>query len=355
MQKVVYLIALSIYVVLFVFTNNSLTAQVILEYEAEYSIELDNESFLLPGLQSMTMDKEGNLYYCSLKEVLKFDAEGVFQKKISPIGRGPGEFENLIDCETTNNYLVILSFNEFKVFYFNLSDLSFSHQVKINQVLTKQLATSSDSLFFTLSDSYKTETPPSIVGYNSWKKDERFEIGSVPNLAFVGRVLIYGGITSWRNFVFYTFASYSDIWCYDITTKKIKRYKSSPEYFEQSNEFEVNKLGDNQTKLRGYLFSKSRTVGLYSLNQNMIVQAIDTEYPWENGEFKFDRIKRYLEFWDIKGTKLGTGIKTPKNSILNFTNGNKLYFSSNKGFFENVAKANNGEKVKLMEIYRVIK
>src|SRR5690554_6847320 len=85
-------------------------AQYSLEKGDDYTIKIE-DSFILSGFLKGVMDNEENVFYCDLTRILKFNSDGIFQKEIVPTGKGPGEFQTLIDCNVTENYLVVLPFN----------------------------------------------------------------------------------------------------------------------------------------------------------------------------------------------------------------------------------------------------
>ena len=338
------------------FINPILNAQVSFKNEGSYSIVVDEDRYVLPPLLKAKVDEDGNLFYCDMQMVLKFNPEGVFEKKISPIGRGPGEFEVLIDCDISENYLVVFPFNQFKVIYFNLKDLSFSHEVNVRNIRSRNLAPLNDSTFFLLSDVEREVTKPAISQFgnlNSRVLKER-PIKDTPPMAYVGNTTDGGGIVTDNQYsVYYTYVSYPSVWKYDVLKGETRVFEDTPEYFEKSSIEELNRLKEpnNHLYYGGYMYTKSRTTDLFIFDQSLVLQTIDVGNPWETGSYDRDKVIKYIEVWKDDGEKLHTGLEAPMNLQLAFTLKELMYFKTKTAFSEAASKLNKGDRLTLFEIY----
>tara|TARA_R110002124_G_scaffold134129_1_gene296763 strand:- start:14808 stop:15893 length:1086 start_codon:yes stop_codon:yes gene_type:complete len=353
-KKNTSLIVTSLLMMLFFFQGHA-TAQFSLKKVSSYAIEI-NDDFLLPQLLKGVMDRSGEFYYCDLTTVLKFDNKGVFINKIAPIGRGPTEFETLIDCNVTDSYLVVFPFNEFRVLFFNKSDLTFSHEFSLESNRSRRFTTIDDSLFITFNDVSYQESSKVLSLYDI--EDGYFINSHIdnPEMAYVGNTSNGGGVISTNGEIFYSFISYPGIWKYEIETGSIEYFDEKPDYFKSSevHELEDLKIPNDHRYYRGYMFSKSRSEGIFLLGEDKIVQMIATGNPWESGRFDSSKIRYFLEIWDTNGNKLASKIPTPENSKIAFIKGSSIYFSNKTAFSEESDKLKKGENLELFSVYELI-
>lgn len=335
--------------------NMSSKAQFSINQIGDYSIEINTE-YILPQLLKAVMDEDGNLFYCDLTKVLKFNRNGIFIKELTTNGRGPGEFQTLIDCDVTNNYLIVFPFNEFRVLFYNKTDLKYSHEFSLESFRSRKFTTIRDSLFITFNDVSFGESSKALSFYDINIKHFLGAYVNTPNMAYVGNTSTGGGVIANNKEVFYSYISYQGIWKYDLKTGKTKYFDSAPDYFEESdfNELLALKIPQDHRYYRGYMFEKSRSEGIYFLGRDKIIQMIATGNPWESGSFDQSMIKYFLEIWDRDGNKLASKIPTPNNQRVEFVYNSKIYFNTGVSFSEKSENLVNGEELKLFEIYEVI-
>tara|TARA_R110002096_G_scaffold97694_15_gene217768 strand:+ start:6967 stop:7983 length:1017 start_codon:yes stop_codon:yes gene_type:complete len=330
-------------------------AQFSFEKISDYTIKID-ENFILSSFLKGVMDKEGNIFYCDLTRILKFNSNGEFQKEIAPSGRGPGEFQTLIDCNVTENYLVVLPFNEFRALFFNKSDMSYSHEFSLESFRSRKFAIAEDSLLITINDVSYGQTDKTLSVYDI--DDKQFLGANVdtPEMAYVGNTSEGGGLIAKSTEVFYLYISYPGIWRYNFKTGASKYYNSVPDYFEESNFKELGslKIPNDHRYYRGYMYNKSRSEGIYFLGKDKVVQMIATGNPWKSGSFNNSEVKYYLEIWDTQGNKLASKVPTPNNQRIEFTHGDNIYFNTGELFAEESESLPVGSKLSLFEVYKMI-
>lgn len=345
-----------ILIVLIFLVSTTIKGQTTFIKQGSYSIVVDDEKYLLPPFLKAEMDKDGNLFYCDVQNILKFNSVGIYEKEISPIGLGPGEFEVAIDCDVSDNYLLVLPFNQFKVLFFNLEDLSFSHEIRIGNLRTRNLTVLNDSTFYVLSDVERGLNSFALTQFEISKKKfvVNKNLNMTPSMAYVGNTSNGGGFTTDKvESVYYTYVSYPNVWSYNSANSFTKVFEDVPIYFEESDIDDLNALKEPNNHLfyGGYMYRKSRTTGLFNLNSSFILQTIDTGNPWEGGVYNREKVIKYIEVWDSDGEKVFTNLKSPENLQLQFTLENLIYFKSMKAFSEEASKLKNGDRLKLFEIY----
>ena len=337
-------------------TSLPLLSQYKFEKIGGYSIN-KSDDFYLSGHLSLAMDDNRNLYYCFLNQVLKFDSNGRFIKQINPIGRGPGEFETLIDCEVNDEFLVVQTFSQFKLIFYKKDDLSYSHEIKTKSYNSRQCAIHNGAVI-TLNDDTKNNTDLAAVSEYSFDGENSALHGIMPPYAYLSRTSSGGGISSNTDDIFYySFTAYPQIWKVNTDSQKSTVYKNSYINFSKLDEGKINGLANNHGSWREYLYSHSRSTGLYFLNnEKLLIQIIDNGNPYKNGAYDESLISRTIDIWDTKlDSVVGTGIKLPENKRIVFVNKNLVYLLSEFNYEDKFEKAEFGVDFPFLEIYELRK
>ncbi|MBO6795191.1 MAG: 6-bladed beta-propeller [Balneolaceae bacterium] len=335
--------------------SSSINAQLKLSASDTYSIIIDDSKYLLPQLHKASFSKDGDLFYCDLNQILKFDSKGNFVVSISPMGRGPGEFQVLADCITTNSHLVVLPYNEFKLILYSLNDLTFIEEYNLGSIRARRVEALSDSAFAIQHDAEKSQYSSAIT-YLKIKQNGKMHsqpINVIPEMGYVGSTTFFtGGLATIDNTIFYNYVSYHEITKFNIDTESGHTLNDKPQNFNISFIDELNELKQpfDHRYYRGYMYSRSRSMGLFSTD-SLLIQQIEYNNPWEGGTFDSSVIERSLEFWDVSSSQKIIGGLSVDDKRLQIVQNNKFYFNSGLKFSEESAKIQNGNRLVLFDIY----
>ncbi|MTI87647.1 MAG: 6-bladed beta-propeller [Balneolaceae bacterium] len=246
-----------------------------IEKTGSYSIVIEDE-FILPQLYKAAMDDDGSLYYCDLQNILVFDDTGKFIRKAEQIGRGPGEFQTLINCKTSGNYFAVLPFNEFKAILYE-RDGTDHLELTLKNFRTKNFTLINDSLFVTINEVGYGESDKALAIYDISSNTHLGAIHDTPPMAYVGKYVDGTYITSDAENVYFSYLSYPGIWRYSISNQEIDYWSSTPDYFIESDisELESLKKPDSRSYIEGYMYSHSTGISPISVSLNPSLAVIN--------------------------------------------------------------------------------
>jgi hypothetical protein len=280
-------------------------------FSLSHSVAFESsDSVILQSPRAIRVAGDDKLFWAQYEPpIYVFDQSGRCLRVMGNKGRGPGEFNSVVDLGVDGKgRLFIFDSALLRVSLFD-NQLQYTSSFLLRAGGLKRICLDRSGNVYTLHEGAYGATKPAITQYND-RGDVVAAWGEIPGSAAAQDVLIGGGIAvDEEGSIYHGYISDYRIWKRSQDGDE-RVFDEMPRYFRHINETIAR--ADTRVLVRE-AWKASRMMGIFILSSGLVIQQIANGDPWAQEE-----VTLYIEVWDGEGVKWLSAIPCPGRIITAF-------------------------------------